>query len=149
MQDSTRQSETVETINQEEKVSPNAVLIIRKNYKKCGHTTNDEAIIPEDMVNKTKNEVEEIYSNWTIQEFSKDKVVLYKQLDDICKEHYILRPLDNVIAVYRVNANDEEILEEKTGIAIQYLPQPDLLKLENGIKAVGKEQLNSILEDYE
>lgn len=45
---------TLETNASEEKVSPNATLIIKKYYKKCGHTTKDYATVPEEIVNKTR-----------------------------------------------------------------------------------------------
>ena len=35
----------------EEKVSPNATLIIKKHYSGCGHTTKDYAEIPAELVN--------------------------------------------------------------------------------------------------
>ena len=44
-------NEIIETNANEEKVSPNATLVIKKYYKECGHTTKDYAEIPEEMVN--------------------------------------------------------------------------------------------------
>lgn len=143
------ESSIIETSNKEEKVSPNAILVIRKHYNDCGHTVEDEAIIPEEIVNKTKKELEEMYANWEIRDFSFDKVVLYKELDGICKEHYVLRELDDKVAIYVIDEKGEEKLQEITSISTQYLPKEDLKKLENGIKAIGKEALNSVLEDYE
>lgn len=143
------QENIIETSSQEDKISPNAVLTIEKYYKGCGHTIEDEAEIPEEAVNKTKQELQEIYSTWTIKEFSPSKVTLYKELDGICNEHYLLKKVDNVVAVFTIDENGEEKLHERTGISTQYLTQEDIKKLEKGIKAIGRVQLNSILEDYE
>ena len=142
-------SAVVEASNNEEKISPNAILIIKKYYKECGHTITDEAIIPEEMVNRTKSEVQDMYPNWDIQMFSEKEVVLFKELNGICNEHYILKPLDDVIAIYNIDEYGDEKFQEKTSISLQYLTEDDLTKLSLGIRAVGKVQLNSILEDYE
>lgn len=139
----------IQTSRIEEKVSPDATLIIKKYYKSCGHTTKDYATVPEEIVNKSENEVKQLYSNWEIKGFSPDEIVLYKQLDGICNEHYVLRQLDGVIAVYTMNNEGKEILQEKTSITTEYLPEEDLDKLGVGIKVTGKENLNSLLEDYE
>ena len=141
--------EVIEVNRSEDKVSPNATLIIKKYYRGCGHTTKDYATIPEEIVNKTQNEVKEIYKNWTLYGFSTEEIVLYKELDGICKEHYMLRALDGVIAIYIMDEQGKESLQEKTGIYIEYLPESDVKKLEQGIQAIGKEALNSVLEDYE
>lgn len=133
----------------EEKISPNAVLVIKKYYRKCGHTIEDEAEMPEEAVNKTKQELQSLYSSWIIKEFSSNRVVLYKEIDGICNEHYILRKVDNIVAVFSIDEKGEEKLQERTGISTQYLTKEDNEKLEKGIKAIGRIQLNSILEDYE
>ena len=56
---------------------------------------------------------------------------------------------DGNVAIYRLDADNNEILSEMTEISTEYLTENDLEKLEQGIRAVGREELNSILEDYE
>lgn len=81
---------------------------------------------------------------------NKNKKLMQNEIENtISKQKYILKELDGLIAVYSINANDEEILEKKTGIAIRYLPDEDIKKIKNGIMANGEEELNEILEDYE
>lgn len=101
------------------------------------------------MVNKTQNQVKEMYPDWELNGFSAEEVVLYKELEGICKEHYMLRDLDGVIAIYVMDEKGKESLQEKTSIYTEYLPESDLKKLKQGIQAIGKETLNSVLEDYE
>lgn len=91
-------------------------------------------------------------SNDTIETSSKNQKIIKNEIEptkETNKEFYILKELEGVIAIYKVNENSEEILEEKTGIAIRYLPDEDINKIRKGIKAIGKEELNQILEDYE
>ena len=65
------------------------------------------------------------------------------------RDSRVLRELDDTVAIYTIDEKGEEKLHEITAISTQYLPNEDLKRLENGIKAIGKEALNSVLEDYE
>ena len=141
--------EIIETNANEEKVSPNATLVIKKYYKECGHTTKDYAEIPEEMVNMNKDELSKELPEWEIMDFSSDEIVVFKEIEGICDEHYVLKEKDGNVAIYRLDANNNEILSEMTEISTQYLTDNDLEKLEQGIRAIGREELNSILEDYE
>lgn len=90
-----------------------------------------------------------MYSQWEVKGFSPNEIVLYRQLDGICREHYLIKELDGVIAIYVLDENESATLQEKTSIATQYLTESDLENIKQGIRANGKEELNSILEDYE
>ena len=53
------------------------------------------------------------------------------------------------MVIYNILDNDELQLKEKTDIAAEYLPETDLINMQEGIKIFGKEELNQILEDFE
>lgn len=133
----------------EEKVSPNATLIIKKHYSECGHTTKDYAEIPAELVNLKEEEVKNQLSDWELKGFSASEVVILKELSGICNEHYVLRDKDGLIAIYTEDENGNETLQEITEISTDYLTDQDRLELKEGIKAIGKEELNSTIEDYE
>lgn len=63
--------------------------------------------------------------------------------------HYILRSKDNLIHVYYINENKEEILYKVTDISTKYLGEEDIKELEKGIDVEGLQQLNQLLEDFE
>ena len=52
--------EEVETNSQEEKISPNCLLILKKYYEECNHTIKEYVDIPMDLVNKTEKDFESI-----------------------------------------------------------------------------------------
>ena len=133
----------------EEKVSPNANLIIKKHYKECGHTTKDYAEIPAELINLKENEVKEKLSDWELKGFSANEVVILKEVTGICNEHFVLREKDGVIAIYTEDAEGNETLHELTEISTEYLTEQDREELQKGIKAIGKEALNSAIEDFE
>lgn len=140
---------TIQTTTKEEKISPNASLILKKHYKECNHIIKEYAQIPEDFVNLTQEELSKEYPDWTIEKFTPQEVVLIKEEQGNCGEHYILREKDGLIAVYKQTPNGEETLIEMTGISTNYLTKNDKAKIEQGIELYGKEALNSALEDYE
>ena len=143
--------ENVEKVNaeEEEKVSPGAIITFEKFYKDCEHTVNRYEEAPTDIVNTTREEIEKKYDSWTLKEFYKDKIVLYKEIDGNCNEHYMLRDLDGKIAIYKLDENGEETLINETDISTKYLTQTDQFNIENGLIVYGKENLNQLLEDYE
>lgn len=140
---------TINIDSEEEKISPNATLILKKHYKECGHTIKEYAEIPEEFVNLTKSEIEKEYSQWEVEKFTPLDIILIKEEEGFCNEHYILKEEQGVIAVYKVDKQGEETLYETTGISVEYLTESDKLELKDGIKVYGKEELNSMLENYE
>lgn len=146
---SVRNDITINTDSEEEKVSPNATLILKKHYKECDHTIKEYAEIPEEFVNLTKSEIEKEYPEWEVEKFTPLDIILIKEEDGFCNEHFILREEQGVITVYKIDKQGGESLYDTTGISVEYLTENDKLELKNGIKVYGKEELNSMLENYE
>lgn len=129
--------------------SPYAILIFKRNYSECGHTTNEKIDIPKELVNINKEELQREYKDWTIEQFTSNEIILSKNENGICNEHYIIKENNGYICVYYIDKYENETLKETTGIVTNYLPQTDIEKLKQGIKVNGKEELNATLEDYE
>ena len=132
-----------------EKVSPNANVVIRTYYEKCGH--NEEVVVelPVEMVNCTQEELENKYKDIELESFSANQLIFLKKEKGICNNHYIVREKDNEINIYKLKSNGEESFFDRTSISTEYLSEIDLKNLKEGIKVYGKEELNSILEDFE
>ena len=146
---SVRNDITINTDSEEEKISPNATLILKKHYKECDHTIKEYAEIPEEFVNLTKSEIEKEYPEWEVEKFTPLDIILIKEEEGFCNEHFILREEQGVITVYKIDKQGGESLYDTTGISVEYLTENDKLELKNGIKVYGKEELNSMLENYE
>ncbi len=141
--------DNVEASSTEEKVSPNAIFIIKKKFKGCGHITEQEAQLPTEIINKTQEEVEEMYGDFEIEGFSSNEIILYKEVEGKCNEHYKIKEEDGVIAIYNINEKGEETLYDKTGISTEYLTESDLENIRKGLEVYGKQKLNSFIEDFE
>ena len=132
----------------EEKISPYAKLIIEKYYKKCGHTTVDIIDIPKELVNYTENELKEKYDKWEIKDFSSKEISIYREIDANCSSHFVIKDDDGYLAVYNQITDDILELKEKTDIKLSNLRDEDRLAVSNGIRIYGKEELSSLLEDF-
>lgn len=140
---------TVSTASEEEKLSANAVFALEKIYDDCNHFDYEEAELPVELVNLTRQEVEDYYNDWEVQEFSKNKLILCKNIEGYCDEHFVVKLDGDFINIYRLGRHGELLEYEKTDISRDYLPAEDIGKLEEGITIYGKGKLSSILEDYE
>lgn len=133
----------------EEKLSSNAILILKKYYKTCDHTLNEYVELPQELVNMTEKEVKEYYKDWEVIGFEKAKLTLYKEFEDTCDEHFKLKIENGKVVVYMINKDGTESVYEKTNISSEYLTETDLLNMQNGLEIYGQEELNQIIEDFE
>lgn len=131
------------------KLSPNANIYFQTHYKECGHTIVKKEKIEEKEVNKTEDYFNEAYSDWNIETFETDEVKLYKEVEGICDQHYLITTKDDTIVIYTVDSDGNKTLKEKTDILTQYLPEDDIELLKNGITANGDSELAKKLEDFE
>lgn len=138
-----------EAIAKEERISPYAKMIIEKKFLKCGHTTYNSLDVPKELINLNKEELEKKYSGWNVTEFSEDEFTLYREIDANCDDHYVLKEEDGYIAVYNELTDEISNLVEKTEIDINLLREEDKNELQEGIKIYGKEELTSLMEDFE
>ena len=145
-----QENETIiETVTTDEKTTPSTILTLEKYYQECGHTIVTNDTIPEEAVNLTEEEVRDKYADWQLEEFSQEEVVLYKELDSFCGEHYLLTEKDGFINIYTVDENGMVTFQEKTDLSVDYLPETDRITLKNGLMVYGTDELNKLLEDFE
>lgn len=141
--------EEVVANSQEEKISPNCLLILKKYYDECNHTINEYVDVPQDLVNGTEEDLKKEYPYWQIEKYSSNEIILYKEFNSNCGQHFVLKEDEGKIAVYKINENNEEEIYEKTEISVEYLSETDKGKISEGIKVNGIEELNQLLEDFE
>ncbi len=137
-----------ETSSEGEKISPNCSIIFKRHYNDCGHTIEQYASVPTELVNKTEDDLQQQYEGWTVEQFSRNQIILYRDFDSECGEHYVLREKDGKVVVFLRTGDTEELVEE-TDIATEFLTETDKIALQNGIEANGRVELNQLIEDYE
>ena len=139
---------TLNTNSEKEKVSPNATIILKTVYTVCGHFKEIKQKVDESLVNKTKKEIEDIYFEYNIEKFDQKEIILVKNKNSQCGEHYIVKNINGFLEIYRILETGEEILYQKTDILIDYLTDTDKLNIKKGLIIDGKDKLNLLLEDY-
>ena len=143
------ENQTEQTSSTEEKISANAILILKKYYTQCEHTINEYVEMPPELVNMTEQEIQKEYPEWELIVFSPNEVILYKEFAERCKEHFILKIESGKIVVYKILEGGELEIYDKTEIGTEYLTETDLINMQDGLEIYGKEELNKILEDFE
>ena len=109
-------NEAVETSSVSMKVSPNAIIIQKRYYKSCDHLIREVIDIPEDLINKTQDDVMNKYSDWKLEEYSPKEIVIYKEFQGICNEHYVIKEHNGVIGIYTENNEGIQEWQEDTEI---------------------------------
>ena len=139
----------VETAQSEEKVSYNADFALKKYYDECGHFKFQYSELPVELVNLTREEVEDLYDDWEVEEFSSNSIVLCKEINSICDEHFLVKLGQNNVEIYKVGNGASLTLYKETDISREYLTKDDIEKLEEGFYVYGIGKLNSVIEDFE
>lgn len=140
---------TIETSASEENISPNAIIIKKEYFKACDHLVRTVEDVPENLVNGSEEDVSKEYPSWKIEKYTPSEIILYKESQGNCNEHYIVKDHYGVIGIYTVDANGKEVFKEDTEISTKYLPESDIELLNEGVKIIGKTKLIEFLEDYE
>ncbi len=105
---------------------------------------NEVNILSSEFVNDDCVNEWEDYSKTVEEEIKETSSVLNDE-----NRHYILRAENEVVNIYYLNEDDEEILYKVTDISIKYLSDEDRAELKKGIEVVGIEKMNQLLEDFE
>ena len=140
---------TIEISNQEEQTTPYTLIDYTTYYAKCYHYINKYEDIDVSAVNLTREEIQEKYREWNVEDFTSEQIILENQKNEFCNEHFNLRLTDNIICIYKIDEIGNEEMYKKTDITPEFLTQEDIIRLDNGIDVYGRESLTAVLEDYE
>ena len=140
---------TISTNYNEIRVSPNASLTFYKYYTRYLRVTKERITATNNLVNLTKDELANVYSDWQINKFTSSEIELYKEFDGSCGEHYLVKSTNGYITIYLLKSDNSTELKETTDIAVKYLSLEDMNELENGVTLYGKDSLNAYIENFE
>ena len=140
---------TIETSAVEDTISPNAIVIKKTYYESCDHLIRVTEDIPQELVNKSEEDVKKLFPDWKIEEYTPTQIILYKTDRGNCGEHYFVQEHNGVIGIYTTDEYGIKTLKEDTEISTMYLPEEDIQNLQAGVEIVGHTNLVEFLEDYE
>lgn len=134
----------------ETRITPNTKIIEKVYYKDCNHLVIKEEKADEELVNLNERDLKEKIPNCEIQKFTSEEIVIYKEVDDFCNEHYLIKDNEGYLGIYQLdkNGNVKELVE-LTEIATDFLPEEDKERIKDGLRVDKKEELSKIVEDFE
>ncbi|WP_069649380.1 BofC C-terminal domain-containing protein [Caloranaerobacter ferrireducens] len=143
----------VESVEKEENViGPNTVIEYINYYKKCNDTLT-QIVEPEKAIINFNEEdykkyLETNHPDWQLLSFSSEKVIVKRELDRYCPNHYIISVKDNKIAIFKFNDMGEKVLVEIINKSVSTLKEIDQEKLKKGIVVDSEEEIGDILENF-
>lgn len=143
------ENEVVSTGASETKLSPNCTITEKQYFKGCDHFIKEIKEIPSEWINWTEEQVKEEYKDWKIENITNNEIIVSQEKEGYCGMHYVVKEHGDVLGIYTIDETGQETWKEDTDIATRYLTEEDLSKVQEGIKAIGDDQLHSVLEDFE
>lgn len=101
--------------------------------------------VPENMVNLTKSQLMDYFSDYGSVEFNNNKIIVTRKMPNL-PDHFIVKLNDKNIIVYKTDSNGIATLYE------DFKPEPHKNrdeKLEKGIEVDTLEKVYELIEDYE
>ncbi|MCE5286771.1 MAG: BofC C-terminal domain-containing protein [Pelosinus sp.] len=131
------------------KIAANTDLVQRIIYAKC----NDEEIThtqpAENLIGLNYQQLQKVYTGWSIDKFDTNEVVLTLHADGFCPEHannLFVGVKDGYVAVFYGKPGDKAILKEITTLSVTKITPQDLEELQRGVVVESREQLLRTLE---
>lgn len=142
------QDKVVEVVMSEVKITPYTQLVIKKKFTKCGHDSINAMTVPLELINFTKEELQEKYTGWNIEEFSEEQVVLSRNIESNCENHFVIKNKDEDVFVYKELTEDKINFIEEIDVNLDLLSEEDREALEEGIRLYGQEEVAIWKENY-
>ncbi|MBQ9280463.1 MAG: BofC C-terminal domain-containing protein [Clostridia bacterium] len=142
------EGDIIEVFVGEEKISPGAKLIIKKIFSKCSHSTVSITEVPKELINLSERELAKKYTGWNIEKFSSDEIIISREIDANCEDHYVLKEKDGIVSIYNELTEDKMNFIEKVDVDLELLGEAEKERLKEGIRVYGSSELGSLLEDY-
>ncbi len=139
-----------ETIQKEDKIGPNTSIILRTLYTVCSHEVDEHITVDNNYINKTYDEIKEIFIDYDIIEFNNKHVTIKNTNETYCPYHYFLIEENEKITIYKEITEDKKELFETLDVLVDNLRQNDQYMFKNGgIKIYGRENLYKFIEDFD
>ena len=130
-------------------ILPSTQIVYNYYYEEDGCVESTSEYAPHFLIGMKENELKNIFDDWQIKSFSKEKVIMQKNISGLSNQHFIIGIKDGYVAVFYQNEVDGSNLKEITNTPISSLTVEDRKRLESGIKISGEDKLIAILQDYE
>ena len=134
----------------EPSVLHDTVVVTNYSFSLCGHALSQQ-MTGGPLEGKTKQDILGMYPDAKIEEFSKERVVINRELDSYCPKHYVLYIDDNGKLCYSQTDSTDYTKQLVTTLTFDVSSLPDEVKndLDEGLVFDSLEEINAYLEDVE
>ncbi|HHY13435.1 MAG TPA: hypothetical protein GX526_02155 [Thermoanaerobacterales bacterium] len=127
-------------------VLPDTVFRFETRYIECGHVESYELTPPEHTLGTKITDLQHIYPEWNLGNYSQTAVIFYKYEDGLCPKHFFLGIRDGYVTIFYDKPSDNAIIKEITEIKAELLRSDDRELLEKGIEVYGEGELMKYIE---
>lgn len=139
-------SNIVKHTYEDEIITEKTKIVCFTYYKKCGHTRVFEIPVQKYVGQKFTDFEKGLESGVKIEKFSSDEIIIKKEEDSYCDDHYYIGTKDGFVSLFKGVPGEPSMILEKTDIPIDVLKEEDRNILERGIVIKDKEEFYKILE---
>jgi len=119
-------------------------------YNRCGHTVTRRMTAPVETYGKNLQEVEALYPDWQVTEFSPALVKMERQPDLFCPDHMVLMPNGaGYLCVFENKYGDALALVNELNIPVKNLPAAAQEEVTMGLGFSTAEEMEMWLESVE
>jgi len=134
--------------NEGVRITANTRLIYEYQYEEDSIIDRTEEDAPYFLINKTEEDIRELYNDWDVLKFTEGEVVLRRTIEGMSRQYFYIGVMDGYIAVFYQNPINGSNLKEITSTPYSILPLQEQYKLLKGVEVAGEENLIRMLEDY-
>jgi len=136
--------------NRAELTTAETLFIFRRHYRLCKHNIVHERYATMEEIGLSEEEVQLLHPEWSVQAFSPARVLLIRELDGYCPDHYLIKEKDGYIAVYQSIENGEGVLLLcQTQMNVAFLEAGIRNRVKEGIVVDSLEEVEHLIESWD
>lgn len=134
----------------EVKVGDSCTIVQTLSYTRCEHVVTRRVTVPVELIGKTLADVQALYPEWQITEFSPTEIKMAQTPDIHCPDHMVLMPNGaGFLCVFQNKYGDGLALVSELQTQLQALPAAIQEELKQGVGFSTLSELESWLESVE
>ena len=128
----------------------NTQLIFETNYTSCNDQIIEERKVESNEIGLKRQDIKAKFPDWNVSEFSSIRVILTKELNDYCPNHFVLKDRDGMVVIYMPSeVEDKERNIQQTQISINKLPPDVQDEIRKGLVMDSLEEVEYFLESLD
>ncbi len=136
--------------DQAARLEDGAELFQRLSYTRCEHVVTRRVTAPVELYGKTLEEIQPLYPEWRITEFSPKALRMERQVPLFCPDHQVLMPnAGGTLCIYENKYGDALALVSELSVSLSALPAAAQEEVQDGLGFSTPEELEAWLENME